>query len=85
MHEYGRFMRLILTFGTLGFLYKFGQTMAYMESEKRPESTEERAARRKQDREMREDVRQQALRAGSIVPPSNDHVRRVIEKVQGIS
>jgi hypothetical protein len=80
LHEYGRFMRIALTFGTIGFLYKFGQTMAYMQSEKRPETAEERAIRRNQDREARERIRQQALNSGIIKPPSEEHIRSVIER-----
>jgi hypothetical protein len=81
LHEYGRFMRVFLTVGTIGFLYKFGQTMVYMEKEKRPESPEERAARRRHERELRELIAREAMESSTIVPPSNEHINNVIERV----
>jgi hypothetical protein len=80
LHEYGRFMRVAITFGTIGFLYKFGQTMAYMNAEKRPETTEERTERRNKEREVRDRMRKSALQAGTVKPPSDDHIRRVIQE-----
>jgi hypothetical protein len=80
LNEYGRFMRLFLTFGTIGFLYKFSQTMAYMESEKRQETFEERLIRRKQERDLRKEIAKEALSSSRITPPSDEHIRRVIER-----
>ena len=80
LNEYGRFMRLALTFGTIGFLYKFGQTMAYMQAEKRPETPEERTDRRNKERELREVIAREALSASQIVPPSQQHINNVIER-----
>jgi hypothetical protein len=80
LNEYGRFMRLALTFGTIGFLYKFGQTMAYMDAEKRPESLEERIQRRKNERQLREEIAREALSSSMIVPPPEEHIKNVIER-----
>lgn len=80
LHEYGRFMRVAMTVGTVVFFYKFSQTMAYMESEKRQETPEEKANRRKQDQVLRERLRNEALRASSVVPPSDHHIRDIIQR-----
>jgi len=80
LNEYGRFMRVFLTVGTIGFLYKFGQTMRYLESEKRPETPEEREKRRRHERELREKIAAEALASSRIVPPSDKHIRKVIER-----
>ena len=80
LHEYGRFMRVAMTVGTLTFLYKFSQTMAYMESEKREETFEERADRKKRERVLRDRLRDDALQASSIVPPSDEHIRQIIHR-----
>lgn len=85
LHEYGRFMRVFLTVGTIGFLYKFGQTMAYMEKEKRPETPEERIARRRHERELRDQIAREAMASSTIVPPSDDHIRNVIERANRTS
>jgi hypothetical protein len=80
LHEYGRFMRVFLTVGTIGFLYKFGQTMAYMEAEKRPETPEERLVRRRHERALRAEIAREALAASKIFPPSDEHIQEIIEK-----
>ena len=80
LHEYGRFMRVAMTFGTIFFLYKFSQTLAYMESEKREETLEERTSRRNRERILREQLRDEALHASSIVPPSEQHIRDILQR-----
>ena len=80
LHEYGRFMRVALTCGTIGFLYKFGQTMAYMDREKRPETADERIARRIEERRIRDQLTTDALSAGKVKPPSDEHIRAVIQR-----
>jgi hypothetical protein len=81
LNEYPRFMRLAMTFGTIIFLYKFGQTMQYLDSEKVVETPELRAKRRAQEKELRDQLTQEALSASRIKPVSDEHIRRVIEKV----
>ena len=80
MNEYGRFMRVAMTIGTIGFLYRFADTMMYMEREKRQETPDERIHRRKEEKRMRDELRLDALNASSIVPPDDQHVRRIIDK-----
>ena len=80
LHEYPSFMRLAMTLGTITFLYKFGQTMAYMESEKHPETLEQRRERRRNEKAIREQLGQEALAASRIVPPTDDHIRNVIAR-----
>ena len=79
LNEYGRFMRLAMTFGTLGFLYKFGQTMRYLESEKHAETAEQKAVRREMERKLREELTKEAVESSKIIPPSDDHIKAVID------
>lgn len=80
LNEYPRFMRLLLTFGTPFFLYKFTQTMQYLESEKHSETPEQRIARRQKEKEMRDKLTKEALSATQINPPSNKHIEDVIAR-----
>jgi len=82
LNEYPSFMRLLMTGGTTVFLYKFGQTMMYLDSEKRPETEEERKVRREKEKEYREQVTQEALNASRIVPPSEEHIRSILERAR---
>lgn len=82
LNEYPSFMRLLMTGGTSVFLYKFGQTMMYLDSEKRPETEDERKTRRDNERQYREKIRQEALFAGQIEPPSDEHIREILQRAQ---
>jgi hypothetical protein len=82
LNEYPSFMRLLMTGGTSVFLYKFGQTMVYLDSEKRPETGDERKTRRENERLYREKIRKEALFAGQIVPPSDNHIREILERAK---
>jgi hypothetical protein len=82
LNEYPSFMRLLMTGGTAVFLYKFGQTMMYLDSEKRPETEQERKIRRENEKKYREKVRQEAMNAGKIVPPTDEHIREILERAQ---
>ena len=75
LNEYPSFMRLMMTGGTAFFLYKFGQTMQYLDKEKHQETPDERSARRAQERVYREQVRAEALKSGWIQPPTDEHIR----------
>ena len=85
LNEYPSFMRLLMTGGTAVFLFKFGQTMIYLDSEKRPETDDERKTRRQKEKEYREEVRQEALKAGKIIPPSDEHIRSILERAQAMN
>jgi hypothetical protein len=80
LNEYPSFMRVLMTGGTTFFLYKFGQTMKYLDKEKHQETAIERAARRTEERLYREKVRNHALTVGQIKPPSDEHIRAIIQK-----
>lgn len=80
LNEYPRFMRLAMSFGTVFFLYKFAQTMQYLESEKHAESPDQRAARREQEKHMRDQLTQDAMASTQIIPPSDEHIRAIIER-----
>jgi len=80
LNEYPSFMRLFMTGGTTFFLYKFGQTMQYLDKEKHQETEEERAARRIEERIYREKVRADALSTGRIQAPSDEHIQWVLEE-----
>ena len=80
LHEYPSFMRLAMTFGTITFLYKFSQTMAYMESEKHPETPEQRLTRRRKEKEIREILSQEALAASTVVAHAEEHIRNIIQR-----
>ena len=73
-------MRLAMTIGTIGFLYRFGQTMIYLESEKHEETPQLKADRRAKERRQRQELTREAMQASRIVPPSEEHVRAVIER-----
>lgn len=81
MNEYGRFMRVAMTVGTAIFLYRFVDTMMYMEREKRPEREDERILRRIEEKRVREEIRQDALGSSRIKPPSDKHIQSVIDRV----
>ena len=80
MNEYGRFMRVAMTVGTAIFLYRFVDTMVYMEREKRPETDLERIHRRIEERRIREQLSQEALKSSKIAPPTASHIENVIAK-----
>jgi len=78
-------MRLMMTGGTAFFLYKFGQTMQYLDKEKHQETPDERSARRAQERVYREQVRAEALKSGWIQPPTDEHIRYILDKAANIN
>ncbi len=75
-------MRVVLVIGTAGFLYRFADTMSYMESEKHEETAEQRRDRRMEERDIRQWLRLEALTAGSVHTPSNEHIQNILKQVE---
>ena len=81
LHEYGRFMRVFLTFGVSVIMYKFAETMTQMNKEKRLETVREKAERIHEEKERREIQRLAALSPSQYVHvPSREHVQELLDR-----